>query len=109
MSTNLAQISFEVSSTRVKDEQGLPWNIHMQSKNSPRTLLSRGFISTSMYVGFLVNCEGNIGKTHRNVDFWVPRVACYPCFFVALAVKPPVAHKQVAGQIFLIVPVFAVA
>jgi hypothetical protein len=30
--------------------------------------------------------------------FWVPRVACYPCFPVALADKPPVAHKQVGRK-----------
>ena len=32
-----------------------------------------------------------IGKTHQDVDFGVPRVACYPCVCVALADKPPVA------------------
>jgi len=35
-----------------------------------------------------------IGKTHQDVDFGVPRVACYPCVSVALADKPPVAPKQ---------------
>ncbi|MBI3796571.1 MAG: hypothetical protein HY268_06330 [Deltaproteobacteria bacterium] len=47
-----------------------------------------------------------IGKTHQDVDFRVPRVACYPCCPVALADKPPVAPKQ---SEFFFTPHLAVA
>jgi len=38
--------------------------------------------------------SATIGKTHQDVDFGVPRVACYPCVCVALADKPPVAPTR---------------